>query len=218
MTVNDIHDVTVEKLAAGLKTILQSRTDTTVLTRTLWQPLSDFPTCIYRFDVIVVIGPVVFVTTTTDEPVLQPTPQMWARAVFDIIRREDNEAEFYDKPDLLVTAPVSEYCLIDPTREVMRPPLNAARKHDGGYVRVRSCADNVLFSSAGVRLELSGTEVVLTRCDHPRIAEQIHELSKHRSRLTDQTAIAGLERRIAELETKLAEGRNRPGGTSRGSK
>jgi hypothetical protein len=201
----DPHDRAVQSLTEAFRAFFASAQAWTVLPSARWQPLPDFPNCVYSFDVLLVPSEANLEWDAARNcfgPGVQPV------TVFDIIRKEDYEEEFYDKPDILLQAGVSEYCLWDPTARWLRPPFQAWRIRESALRPVRTCSRGVFFSIAGFRLEARGTEVELTPCGEHRVEEELFTcqrlLDEARSRAAgEEGRIDGLFAKVDRLRAQL---------------
>ncbi|HVL13506.1 MAG TPA: hypothetical protein VM529_13145 [Gemmata sp.] len=199
------HDRAVDSLTATLRAFFAASQTWNVLSHARWQPLSDFPSECYTFDAIIVPAGV---KLEWDAARNCFGPDMQPITVIDVVRKDDIEAEFYDKPDLLIQSGVYEYCLRDPTAEALRPPFQAWRLRESALRPIATCSRGVLFSGAGFRMDVRGWEIELSPCGEPRVEEELFTcqrlLDEARGRgQREQGAIDGLTAKVESLRAQL---------------
>ncbi len=128
--------------------------------------------------------------------------------MIDIVRRDDYEREFYDKPADIFETTIGEYCLVDPTRVFMRPALEAYRRTDGVFRRVRTSADAIFFSKCGFVLDVRTAEITVRPCGRATIEEKLFKFRRsleqaEKRRDESETEVTGLRKAIAGLEDRL---------------
>ncbi|HET6575547.1 MAG TPA: hypothetical protein VFG68_18230 [Fimbriiglobus sp.] len=202
----------MERLIRDLEAHFQADPDYTICGRTHWQPLDGFPNYVPLFDVMVIEGPAPLRRQEDGAIVLDRAAS--PVTIIDVVSRESCEEEFYDKPDALVRSAVYEYCLFDPSGDVLRPSLHAARKQDGVFHPRRSCLRGVFFSAAGFRLTIRTSAINVSACGQALDEEKLFECQGQLERLlgradTTEKQIGGLQQRIAQLDQRLANQRAR---------
>lgn len=205
MNDTDEHDRAVSTLVAALRARLSPGGAWTVLAGARWRPLADFPNYCSTFDVMIVPADA---KLDWDESGKCFGPEMQPVTVFDVIRREDCEEEFYDKPDTLCLAGVYEYCLWDPSAEQMRPAFQAFRRRESALRLVPTSLRGVFFSAVGFRMVVRDATVELTPSGDPRTEEELFTcqrlLEEALSRASrNQAAIDGLTAKVSRLQVRL---------------
>lgn len=203
-----LHDETVARLAAAIKEIVERDSRRVVATGVRWQVMEEFPNCVETFDIAVLPAESGLAVGKTLVP-----PREVPTTLIDVITPEcDTESEFYDKPDWLLQTSISEYCLLDPTNEVMRPYLNAARKNlTDGWDRLKTCSHGTFFSRCGFRIDANLPAPKVSPCGPARIEEKLVACRAIRANvvLKGRVPDAGLDEQIRKLEEKLSRPRKR---------
>jgi hypothetical protein len=199
------HDRTASALASALRSLLAPAGEWSVLSRARWQPLEGFPDCVYIFDVMIVESEA---KLDLDASRGCLGPDVLPTTIIDVIRRDDWEEEFYDKPDILYQSGVYEYCLWDPTAERLRPPLHALRRRDSGYRNTRTSTKGVFFSTTGFRLDIDGADFTVSRCSQACeeeelfIAERLLDAALKRAE-QERSAVDSLTAKVERLRAEL---------------
>jgi len=200
-----IHDETVNNLHQGLVAVLQAGSEYTVHTRINWQPNEDFPNEVYTFDIAIASSDS---AVHVENGQLYLSPRACVVTVIDVVTKDDYETEFYDKPDTLVLSCVDEYCIFDPTAEVLRPPFQAYRKVEAVWQIRRSTKHGVFFSVCRFRLEVSGTFLAVSECGCPMDEEDLFDCQNRLEfalarKEPNQKEIVGLTTKIKRLEARI---------------
>ena len=208
MSEPNLHDRTASALVEALRANLSPAW--AVLAGARWQPLADFPNDCYAFDALIVS---VDAALDWNEPAQCFGPGLQPITVFDVIRKEGCEAEFYDKPDALCSAGVCEYCLWDPSAERMRPAFQAFRRRESVLRLVKLSLHGVFFSAAGIRTNIGDGAVEITPCGEPRVEEELFTceglLNAALERATrDRAAITALSAKVERLRAELGGSRS----------
>lgn len=204
----NLHDETVARLAAAIKEIVERDSRRVVATGVRWQVMEEFPNYVETFDIAIVPAQSGLAVGKIVVP-----PREVPTTLIDVITPGcDTESEFYDKPDMLLQTSVSEYCILDPTSEVMRPCLMAHRKNlTDGWDRLKSSSRGVFFSQCGFRLDVRGTAATVSPCGPPGIEQKLFACRGIREQLMLEAREpdVGLDEQIRKLETKLKQPRTR---------
>jgi hypothetical protein len=201
-----LHDWTVGWIRDGIVDVYKQRKDGQVFTDVRWQPHESFPTCVYHFDLLIGVPGKAYAVDSPQE-VFGPT--MRFLTAINVVTHESIETDWYDRPEDLDTAGLYEYCLFDPTGSFMRPRLQALRKSDGSWRRVRSCRHGLFFSSGRFVLDCRGREPRVRPSGASYHEEELLTVRIERSRTTDSEQVARLDERIRQLEYRIANPRER---------
>jgi hypothetical protein len=201
MTSQQIHDATVDRLAAGLSDIFPDLGEHTVLRRVRCQLLDGFPECISTFDVVVV-GANPRWQVMADGPVLGPEDAPWVAV--NVVDSESLAEDTIGIPNTLGRTGVSEYVLFDPNGEFLRPAFQSFWNQDGELRRSWPALHGVFFSGLNFRLDVRGTDLIASRCGRGRVEEELFVLRWERDRLDphDSATRTGLDARITRLEER----------------
>jgi hypothetical protein len=185
--------------------VLRSKPGYTVLTRAWWKPLLEPQRAAYQFDILIVADLAEARVDGSKTWLVRTVPE----TVIDVIRSGDYEQEFYDKPSDLYETTIREYCVLDPTRTHMRPSLEAYRRTNGVFRRVRTSADELFFSECGFVLDVRTPEITVNPCGRATIEEKLFQLRRKLSQAEQrrdegEADVAGLKNAIAGLEERLA--------------
>jgi hypothetical protein len=205
------HDATVAKLAGVLRAHFAPAGAWDVFTRVGWDRPDNFgPTReAMTFDLAVVAAGSAVVTDARGPRL---GPDVLPELVFEVVTKESGcEEEFYDKPDLLLTAGVREYYLYDPTAEAMRPSFQAHRLRNGVYRPFWATGRAVAFSDLGFRIEFVGPDPRVSPCGPARLEEELFVAERLLSEAVDradrgQQAVAGLTAKVDCLKATLGRG------------
>lgn len=200
MTPAELHDATVERLAAGLAEVLAARPRYSVRTRVRCQLLDGFPDAVTTFDVGVVPADARWLTHPGG-PVVAPgdAPRLGVSVVTADTLAEDMIAV----PNTLARAAVGAYVLFDPTGEVLRPRLQTFWVADDGLNRHWPAMHGVFFSGLDVRFDVCGPDLIASACGRGHVEEELFVLRWERERLgPSDPKRAGYDARIAKLETR----------------
>jgi hypothetical protein len=199
------HDATVGALAAALRALLTTSERAAVASNARWQPLADSPNVVYTFDLLTLDRDA---EPAWDEPRGCLGSGVQPVTIIDVVCRDGWEEEFYDKPDALALAGVHEYCLWDPSAEVLRPPLQAARLSESAFRPVRTCNQGTFFSDAGFRLTVRGADFTVTPCGRASVEEELFTCRRLldaalRRADREQNEVDGLTAKVTRLQAKL---------------
>jgi len=154
-----LHDRTVEAIADAIRSSVPKHEF--VYTKVEWQPMEDFPECLETLDVVVVSKQPSF-DGTDKRPFLG-----WLIAlttVIDVVDGSTFEADFIDRPNLLMRTAAHEHLLFDPTGDLMRPQMQGFRTGDE-MERLTSCNHGVFYSSGKYRLDFLDGRFTAAPCD-----------------------------------------------------
>lgn len=201
---NNLHDEIIDRLVDRIRSLLRPQQGLTVLTHAWWKVPQVIPIRAFQFDIAVIPG----TSSTWIEDDKTWLVELNSLTAIDVLR-SGNHHEYFDKPNELCETSIREYCLIDSTRTFMRPSLEAHRRTQGVFRRVRTSADEVFFSVCGFALEARTSEAWVRSCGQAVIEEKLfkfqHCLTQaEKRRDQSETEVAGLRKAIAGLEERLA--------------
>lgn len=128
-------------------------------------------------------------------------------AIIEVVEQKSLETDFYLKPEWYREAGVQEYCIYDPSEEVMRPYFQGWRLRDGVYRRMLSTSKGEWFSVLGFSVSVLFHDPIVLRIGPAELEE---ELSDCEWLLDEATKRVGREQRKLDALTARAESlRNR---------
>ncbi|MDB5313512.1 MAG: hypothetical protein JWO38_7714 [Gemmataceae bacterium] len=199
MTTPEIHDGTIERLAARLGDLLRPAGEYVVQTHVACQLLNEFPTALSMFDVAVIGASPCWLTGVGGRSVLSPADA--PVLAVNVVTGDTLEADTLRIPNTLARTAVHEYVTFDPTATVLRPAFQAFVISDGELIRLWPAFHGVFFSSLDIRLDVRVTDLVATACGRGRVEEELFVLRWERDKLdpTDSSGRDKLDAQIARL-------------------
>lgn len=192
-----LHDQTVDRLFEAIRTAPSLQPNYHVLKGVTWAPHPVFPKHEYLFDIVLIHGAPTF---SLEGGVTRLGARSCVATVIDVIDG-GYEPEFYDKPDALFQSSTTEYVLIDPSGEFMRPSLHVLRKRDDWFQPARSAKDGVFFSWCGFRLDVRAGEVTVSRSGRPWVEEELLKCRK----VFEKDPNPSLREKIRQLEEQACK-------------
>jgi len=199
-----VQDDTARLIRDGIRAAFKRKKTGQLWFNVRWLPDSGFPESVFRFDLLI-CEPARSLTEDGADTVLDTKTRVVA--AIDIVRHERFERDWHEKFDFLEVTPLYEYCLSDPTSEVMRPRLQGWRKRDGHWQRIESTLHGTFFCAAKFCLDTRHQNPQVSACGKPSPEEELLLARIELARCEDAARRETLDRKIRKLEATLANPR-----------